>query len=86
GGEEFTVILPQTDRDEAFTIAEHLRLEIEKHPFIQRISPESEKKLTVSIGIASFPANGTTPSDIIAASDRALYQAKRKGKNTTCYV
>ncbi|NLE91825.1 MAG: sensor domain-containing diguanylate cyclase [Elusimicrobia bacterium] len=86
GGEEFTVILPQTDRDEAFTIAEHLRLEIEKHPFIQRISPESEKKLTVSIGIASFPVNGTTPSDIIAASDRALYQAKRKGKNTTCYV
>jgi len=86
GGEEFTVILPQTDRDEAFTIAEHLRLEIEKHPFIQRISPESEKKLTVSIGIASFPANGTTPSDTIAASDRALYQAKRKGKNTTCYV
>ncbi len=86
GGEEFTMILPQTDRDEAFTIAEHLRLEIEKHPFIQRISPESEKKLTVSIGIASFPANGTTPSDIIAASDRALYQAKRKGKNTTCYV
>jgi len=86
GGEEFTVILPQTDRDEAFTIAEHLRLEIEKHPFIQRISPENEKKLTVSIGIASFPANGTTPSDIIAASDRALYQAKRKGKNTTCYV
>jgi len=86
GGEEFTVILPQTDRDEAFTIAEHLRLEIEKHPFIQRISPENEKKLTVSIGIASFPANGTTTSDIIAASDRALYQAKRKGKNTTCYV
>ncbi len=86
GGEEFTVILPQADRDEAFTIAEHLRLEIEKHPFIQRISPESEKKLTVSIGIASFPGNGTTPSEIIAASDRALYQAKRKGKNTTCYV
>ncbi|MFA5320253.1 MAG: diguanylate cyclase [Candidatus Omnitrophota bacterium] len=86
GGEEFTVILPQADKDEAFAIAEHLRLEIEKHPFIQHISPESEKRLTVSIGIAAFPRNGVDPSELIAASDRALYQAKRKGKNTTCYV
>jgi len=86
GGEEFTIILPQADKDEAFAIAEHLRLEIEKHPFIQHISPESEKRLTVSIGIASFPRNGCTPSELISASDRALYQAKRKGKNTTCYV
>lgn len=86
GGEEFTIILPQADKDEAFTIAEHLRLDIEKHPFIQRISPESEKKLTVSIGIADFPRNGGTPSELISASDRALYQAKRRGKNTACYV
>jgi len=86
GGEEFTIILPQADKDEAFSIAEHLRFEIEKHPFIQHISAESEKKLTVSIGIATFPRNGCSPSELISASDRALYQAKRKGKNTTCYV
>jgi len=86
GGEEFTIILPQADKDEAFSIAEHLRSEIEKHPFIQHISAESEKKLTVSIGIATFPRNGCSPSELISASDRALYQAKRKGKNTTCYV
>ena len=83
GGEEFTVILPQTDKKEAFLIAERLRQDIAKHPFIhEEIMPY--KKLTVSLGLASFPENGTTPSELIAYSDKALYEAKHKGKNNTC--
>jgi diguanylate cyclase (GGDEF)-like protein len=83
GGEEFTVILPHTDKKEAFFIAERLRENIEKYYFNhEEILPH--KKLTVSLGIASFPVDGSTPSELIAASDKALYQAKHKGKNTAC--
>ncbi|MBU1726982.1 MAG: sensor domain-containing diguanylate cyclase [Candidatus Omnitrophica bacterium] len=82
GGEEFTMILPSTDKKEALLLAERLRIDIEKNHFIhEEILPN--KKLTVSIGLASFPENGLTPSDIINSSDKALYQAKNKGKNNT---
>ena len=82
GGEEFTVILPQTDRKEAFLLAERIRQDIEKHRFIhEEILPS--KRLTVSLGLASFPEDGSSPSELIAASDKALYQAKHKGKNNT---
>ncbi|MBU3959195.1 MAG: sensor domain-containing diguanylate cyclase [Candidatus Omnitrophica bacterium] len=83
GGEEFTIILPQTHKDEALLIAERLRQDIEKYPFIHReILPK--KILTISGGIASFPENGTNPSELINYSDKALYQAKNKGKNKIC--
>lgn len=83
GGEEFTVILPQTDKNESYVIAERLRQDIEKHIFFHEdILPG--KKLTVSIGLASFPENGSSPSELISASDKMLYEAKHKGKNKTC--
>lgn len=83
GGEEFTIILPQTEEKEAYLIAERLRADISKHSFAHEdILPT--KMLTVSIGIATFPANGTTPAELIASSDKAMYQAKNKGKNNTC--
>jgi len=83
GGEEFTIILPQTDKNEAFMIAERLRLDIEKHRFIQEeILPK--KKLTVSLGLATYPQDGTTPTELIKATDKSLYEAKNKGKNNTC--
>ncbi|MCM8800981.1 MAG: sensor domain-containing diguanylate cyclase [Candidatus Omnitrophica bacterium] len=80
GGEEFTIILPQTDKKEALLIAERLRQDIEKH-----VSPHEEilpyKKLTVSMGVAVFPEDGNSSSELINSSDKALYQAKNKGKN-----
>jgi diguanylate cyclase (GGDEF)-like protein len=83
GGEEFTIILPQTDKDEAFLIAERLRQDFEKHPFVhEEILPH--KKLTVSLGLSSFPEDGSSSSEIITFSDKALYEAKHKGKNNTC--
>lgn len=83
GGEEFAVILPYTEKKEAFMIAERLRENIEKHPFVhQEILPK--KVLTVSVGLAAFPEDGNTPAEIIEHSDRALYEAKGKGKNSTC--
>jgi diguanylate cyclase (GGDEF)-like protein len=83
GGEEFTVILPQTDKNEAFLIAERLRVDVERHLFThQEILPN--KNLTISVGLASFPDDGASPAEIIAYSDKALYSAKHKGKNKTC--
>ena len=83
GGEEFTIILPQTDKNEAFLIAERLRFDVERHKFThQEILPN--KNLTISVGLASFPEDGTSPAEIISYSDKALYSAKHKGKNKTC--
>jgi len=83
GGEEFAIILPQTDKKEAFLIAERLRMDTEKHAFShEEIFPA--KKLTVSLGIASFPEDGLVPAELISASDKTLYQAKNKGRNNTC--
>jgi len=83
GGEEFTIILPHTDKKEAFLIAERIRMDIQKYPFLnEEIFPN--KMLTVSLGISTFPENGQLPAELITSSDRSLYQAKRKGKNNTC--
>ncbi|MFH1508312.1 MAG: sensor domain-containing diguanylate cyclase [Candidatus Omnitrophota bacterium] len=84
GGEEFAIILPQTDKRETLPIAERLRQTIGKHAFIhQDVLPH--KVLTVSLGLSSFPEDGSTPSELISYSDRKLYEAKRTGKNKTCY-
>jgi diguanylate cyclase (GGDEF)-like protein len=83
GGEEFAIILPYTEKKETFMIAERLRENIEKHPFVhQEILPT--KVLTASLGLASFPENGNSPSELISYCDKALYEAKKKGKNITC--
>ncbi|MCX5698142.1 MAG: sensor domain-containing diguanylate cyclase [Candidatus Omnitrophica bacterium] len=82
GGEEFTIILPHTDKKEAFLIAERIRMDIQKYPFLnEEIFPNQQ--LTVSLGIATFPENGLLAADLITASDKSLYQAKNKGKNNT---
>lgn len=86
GGEEFTVILPHTDKKEAFLIAERIREHIAGHSF-PNIEILPNKKLTVSVGLATFPEDGSTTQDLIAATDRALYNSKKnKGKNTTTSV
>jgi len=83
GGEEFMIILPQTEKKEASLIAERLRMDIEKHHF-SREEVLPHKKLTVSIGVSTFPENGSTPADLISHADRTLYEAKHKGKNNIC--
>jgi len=83
GGEEFTIILPQTEKKEAFLIAERIRTDIERYVFVnEEILPN--KKLTASMGLSSFPEDGFSPSELILHSDKALYEAKQKGKNNTC--
>jgi diguanylate cyclase (GGDEF)-like protein len=80
GGEEFLIIIPDTDEKGAFALAEKIRKKIEGYPF-----PNAERqplsKVTVSGGIAVFPEDGLSGAELIQAADDRLYQAKRKGKN-----
>jgi diguanylate cyclase (GGDEF)-like protein len=74
GGEEFIVLLPHTDMDEALIIAERIREKIER-----KFSGNSG--LTASIGISNCPKSSKTLKDIIKKADEALYRSKNLGKN-----
>ncbi|MEK7868044.1 MAG: sensor domain-containing diguanylate cyclase [Candidatus Omnitrophota bacterium] len=76
GGEEFGIILPITKKEEALILAERIRKAVETSP--------SLKNITISIGVSSFPEDGEKKEDLIAYADRALYKAKRSGKNKIC--
>lgn len=75
GGEEFVAFLPMTDSTQAMNAAERMRQAVEEHSFPRR------KRLTVSIGVATYPADGDTPADLLKKADLALYQAKKLGRN-----
>ena len=77
GGEEFALILPDTDGHEAFLIAERLRCELAEE-FAADAVP-----ITISFGVASYPEHGETAGSLLRASDEALYTAKLSGRNRT---
>jgi diguanylate cyclase (GGDEF)-like protein len=82
GGEEFTVIMPQTEKDEALLVAERIRNTIkENFPPAWRLFPR--ETITVSIGIATFPNDGKDRRELIRYADKALYMAKMDGKDRT---
>jgi diguanylate cyclase (GGDEF)-like protein len=76
GGEELAVILPETDIDGAFLVAEKARKFIEA-----RAADVAGRTVTISMGIAAFGPGTDGPAEIIAAADRALYKAKSQGRN-----
>ena len=80
GGEEFSVIMPETDHDGAFILAERLRKKIESHEF-SNIKDNSILHVTVSIGISTFPFDAITKDELITKADQALYTAKGCGRN-----
>ena len=80
GGEEFVIVLPETGTGGATTFAERIREVIEQHPFLY--GSGGELRLTVSVGVAVFPAPGLeTVEDFLARADQALYRAKAEGRN-----
>ncbi len=76
GGEEFAVILPYTSLYNSFLVAEKLCAYIEKH-FIRK----GGTKITVSIGVSSLNDYAVSPEDVLSDADRAMFTAKRKGRN-----
>ncbi len=83
GGEEFCVILPGMHRDEAVTLAGQLRERVEKKKILLR---RQETTVTVSIGVAAFPADAADKDSLIHKADKAMYQAKQKGRNRVCSI
>jgi len=78
GGEEFAILLPETHREEARIVAERIRSAIENHSF--KVYDEFTK-LTISIGLATFPDDAKDKEKLIDEADKALYCAKRAGRN-----
>ncbi|MCX8952177.1 diguanylate cyclase [Ruegeria sp. NA] len=79
GGEEFMLILPDNSPEDAMTRAEQLRQSVEA--VIVRYGEKALPRITISVGVAHYPAHGTMPQDLMRAADDALYVAKDKGRN-----
>lgn len=80
GGEEFTVILPETDAAGAFVVAEKIREAVADHAFLDAENRVSHS-LTVSVGVATYPTHAEDKESLLREADDALYRAKREGKN-----
>ena len=80
GGEEFVVLMPDTQIEEAKIFAEKIRKQIEYLKF-----DNQNIKITVSIGLSSFPQSGFNKQELLTKADQALYKAKNSGRNR-CYI
>ncbi|GHC75965.1 PleD family two-component system response regulator [Limoniibacter endophyticus] len=80
GGEEFVVVMPDTPFDSSTKVAERIRADVERQPFTVGQNGQAIP-VTVSIGVASLKWTGDTMEDLLKRADRALYQAKRSGRN-----
>lgn len=78
GGEEMALLLPQTDLAGASLLAERLRTAVGDHPI--RVNGH-EIPITISLGVAAYPDGAANRDELFAAADRALYGAKRAGRN-----
>src|SRR5581483_381903 len=76
GGEEFVVLLPETERAQALTVAEKVRSAVATITI-----PDVDRPITVSIGVAVFPDDATEAATLLRQADRALYLANANGRN-----
>ncbi len=76
GGEEFAVLLPETDTEGGYHVAERIRKMIDKTRFLKE-----NIRITISAGLASYPTDADTDEELVERADLALYEAKRLGRN-----
>ncbi|GAA1382460.1 hypothetical protein GCM10009661_60730 [Catellatospora chokoriensis] len=81
GGEEFGVLLPGSDQLDATAVAERLRMVIARCPVVHA---GTTLLVTASIGVVSYPQHAQTRDHLLERADRALYQAKRTGRDRVC--
>jgi len=79
GGEEITIILPETGLEVAADVAERLRAAVETQPF--DVNADAPLRITISVGVASWPAQADSAQTLAAAADAAMYAAKQNGRN-----
>ena len=79
GGEEMSIILPNTDKDMAYTTARKICKRVAEHQF--KLVNGKDATVTISLGVSTFPGDGLTAAEIIEAADKKLYEAKNSGRN-----
>lgn len=79
GGEEMSIILPNTSKDEAQSTAEKICQRVASRKF--KLAQDKETNVTISLGVSTFPNDGDTASKVIDAADKRLYNAKHNGRN-----
>lgn len=79
GGEEMSIILPNTPKEEAFSTAQKICERVASKKF--KLFSGKETNVTISLGVSTFPADGESAVDIIEAADKRLYNAKNNGRN-----
>ncbi len=82
GGDEFTILLPDTPHDVAIDIAERIRKLVEETLF--EAGRDTPFRLSISIGVATFPQHGRDRTSLLDVSDKAMYRAKSLGRNCVC--
>ncbi|MCW2975860.1 MAG: hypothetical protein JWM06_1141 [Actinomycetia bacterium] len=80
GGEEFSILLPETPPEQAFEIAERIRRAVAEREFEVETATEPIRA-TVSLGVAAFPKDGVDANELIHQADLAVYRAKLQGRN-----
>ena len=80
GGEEFIMMLPSTQKEGAVILAERIRIAVEEFPF-QFGSRQPDGKLTISLGVSTYPEDGVTGEALVDSADRGLYMSKTAGRN-----
>lgn len=79
GGEEMSIILPNTGKDEAFSTAQKICERVASKKF--KLAGDKETNVTISLGVSTFPYDGDNAPAIIEAADKRLYNAKNNGRN-----
>ena len=79
GGEEMTIILRDISHEDALKMAQKVCNTIAEKKF--QLTPELQCHVTISLGVATYPENGSTPTELIEYADQQLYKAKENGRN-----
>jgi diguanylate cyclase (GGDEF)-like protein len=79
GGDEFCIVLPETDQEQALAVANRVRKSLTASPLM--IDGNIEISITASFGIATYPTHGLSKDDLIRQADAAMYRVKSTTKN-----
>jgi diguanylate cyclase (GGDEF)-like protein len=82
GGDEFVVVLPDTDLPGALVVAERIRHALKTHDFLAEFGLSAS--LSASFGVAIYPTHGQNPQDLMQKADQAMYSVKERGKDAVC--
>ncbi|MBN1932590.1 MAG: diguanylate cyclase [Desulfobacterales bacterium] len=81
GGEEFTIILPETSGNEALAVAQRIRVAVESEKFIAESDKRKATRITISVGVTEYCSKEDL-STFVKRADKAMYTSKQKGRNT----